>query len=181
MNISVNWQYFAMKILSIDFDLLLHQVLKLYMCRLIFKVSMRGICLNYVNGPDSIMFDFSYKASYYSNSRYFQAHLNQSFYSKTAHANMPWLSQNCRDQAISMLKANASVIKATQRFGCIRVAIYDFQILFEDTGRSKNRRKIARIRVSTSIQDSHIRLLHLRNRFRTVVNTAAETPGRANN
>lgn len=94
---------------------------------------------------------------------------------------MPRLPQHCRDQAIGMLEAGNSVNMVARRFGCTRMAIYQLQRRYRDTGRTQDRPRSGRPRVTTPIQDRRIRLLHLRDRFRSATTTAFETPGRANN
>ena len=94
---------------------------------------------------------------------------------------MPRLAQLSRDQAIDMLQAGESVRGVARRFGCSRVAIYDLQRRFQDTGRTLDRQGSGRPPVITPNQDRRIRLILIRDRFCSAAATAAETPGRANN
>jgi hypothetical protein len=65
---------------------------------------------------------------------------------------MPRLSNNDRNQALGMLRA----------------------------GNVSDRPRPGQPRVTTDQQDRHIRLQHLRSRFKTAASTARETPGRHN-
>ena len=78
---------------------------------------------------------------------------------------MPLLAQHSCDQAIGMLQAGKSVRGVAHRFGCSRVAIYDLQRRFQDTGRTLDRQRSGHPRVTTPNQDRRIRLIHILDRF----------------
>ena len=103
------------------------------------------------------------------------------FRSEIARSNMPRLPQHCRDQAIGMMQGGVSMRQVARHFGCSRMTIYRLQMRYRDTGRTQDRPRSGQPRVTTPRQDRRIRMLHLRDRFRTATTTANETPGRANN
>ena len=146
-----------------------------------FKVLIRGRRLNHSNEAESIMPYFSFLVGYSFDTRTFRFYLYTRFILSIARTTMPRLMQHSRDQAIGMLQAAESVRGVARRFGCSRVAIYDLQRRFQDTGRTLDRQSSGRPRVTTPNQDRRIRLIHIRDRFRSAAATAAETPGRANN
>ncbi len=90
---------------------------------------------------------------------------------------MPRLTEAQRQQAIGLLSVGISKRQVAGRFGCTRATIYRLEQRYEETGRTRDRYRSGRPRVTTARQDRRIRLQHLRNRFRTAVMTASETPG----
>ena len=53
-------------------------------------------------------------------------------------------------------------------------------IRLRQTGRTNNRPRNDRSRVTSQRQDTHLRLIHLRNRMITAEDTSRRTPGLAN-
>jgi transposase len=76
------------------------------------------------------------------------------------------------DAICSALSAN--------HFNVSRMTIYRLMIRLRDMGNTSDRPRSGRPRVTTLRQDRHIRFIHLRNRFVTVVLTARLTPSRTN-
>ena len=97
------------------------------------------------------------------------------------HITMPRLPQHCRDQAFGMLEGGVSVRAVAEHFNCTLATIYRLRQRHNATGTTMDRPRSGRPRVTTRNQDRRIRILHLRDRFRRVTTTAADTPGRNNN
>ena len=129
----------------------------------------------------TIMPYFSFLVGYCFDTSTFKSYLNTRFILSFARTTMLRLAQHRHDQAIDMLQTDESVRGVARRFACNRVAIYDLQRRFQDTGRTLDRQRSGRPRVTTPNQDRRIRLIHIRDRFCSAAGTAAETPGRANN
>ncbi len=88
---------------------------------------------------------------------------------------MPRFTESQREQAFGLLSVGSSKRQVAGRFGCTRATIYRLEQRYEETGRTRDRYRSGRPRVTTARQDRRIRLQHLRNRFRTAVMTASET------
>ena len=94
---------------------------------------------------------------------------------------MPRLRQDERERAIGMLRAGMPQTDVANQFNVSRMTIYRLLVRLRDTGTTSDRRRSGRPRATTLRQDRQIRLIHLRNRFVTAVNTARRMPGRFNN
>ncbi len=90
---------------------------------------------------------------------------------------MPRLSREQCLRALGMLDADMNVSQVSRFFGCPRITIRNLVERYNQTGAVDDRPRAGRGRVTTPRQDRHIRLLHLRNRFRSASQTAQETPG----
>ena len=90
---------------------------------------------------------------------------------------MPRLRQNERERAVTYLLQGVSQSEVARCLGVHQSTINRLQM----TGSTADQPRSGRPRVTTEHQDRRIRLLHLRDRFRTAVQTALETPGTHNN
>lgn len=91
---------------------------------------------------------------------------------------MPRLSQNDRERAVGMLMAGTPYAQVARRFGVHRSTIQRLQTRLQQTGSTHDRPRSGQPRVTTPAQDRHIRVMHLRDRFRVPAETASETVGR---
>lgn len=90
---------------------------------------------------------------------------------------MPRLSCADRNRAIGLMEAGVSCREVARRMNCASSTITRLLQRHAATNCTDDRRRSGRPRVTTPGQDRHIRLQHLRDRFRTAVQTATETPG----
>ena len=93
---------------------------------------------------------------------------------------MPRLSNNDRKQALGMLRAGISTREVARLFNCHQSTVVRLRQRFQTMNNVSDRSRPGQPRVTTDQQDHHIRLQHLRNRFKTAASTARETPGRHN-
>ena len=90
---------------------------------------------------------------------------------------MPRLTIVQRERAVGMLQAGTRAGRVAQRFGVHPATISRLRSRLEATGSTDDRPRPGQPRVTTAATDRRIRLLHLRDRFRSASRTAAETPG----
>ena len=90
---------------------------------------------------------------------------------------MPRLRDDERNRAIGMLQANTPVNQVARIFGCNRKTITRLRQRYVHTNSVADGPRTGRPRVTTPEQDRYIRLQHLRDRYQTAVQTAAETRG----
>jgi transposase len=93
---------------------------------------------------------------------------------------MPRLNERQRGEAIGFLLRGEDQIAVAGRFNVSQSTISRLRRRLLTTGSVKDRPRSGRPRVTTPRQDREIRLLHLRNRFRTAVETAVHVRGRHN-
>jgi transposase len=93
---------------------------------------------------------------------------------------MPRLSNNDRNQALGMLRAGISTREVARLFNCHQSTVVHLRQRLQTTNNVSDRPRPGQPRVTTDQQDRHIRLQHLRKRFKTAASTARETPGRHN-
>ena len=93
---------------------------------------------------------------------------------------MPRRSNNDRNQALGMLRAGISTREVARLFNCHQSTVVRLRQRFQTTNNVSDRPRPGQPRVTTDQQDRHIRLQHLRNRFKTAVSTARETQWRHN-
>ena len=93
---------------------------------------------------------------------------------------MPRLSNNDRNQALGMLRAGISTREVTRLFNFHQSTVVRLRQRFQTTNNVSDRPRPGQPRVTIDQQDHHIRLQHLRNRFKTAASAARETPGRHN-
>ena len=93
---------------------------------------------------------------------------------------MPRLSSVDRERAIGMLNSNVPSADVARHFGVSPATITRLRDRLQQTGATADRPRSGRPRVTTPGQDRHIRLTHLRQRFRPATLTARETMGRHN-
>ena len=108
---------------------------------------------------------------------HFSQYFEINFVVKIPVTKLPRLPQHCRDQAIGMLEAGISVNMWSH--GASAVPEWLFISCNGGTGilvRTQDRPRSGRPRVTTPIQDRRIRLLHLRDRFRSATDYGVQRP-----
>ena len=90
---------------------------------------------------------------------------------------MPRLSLEERSRAIGHLQAGQSVTRVSRIFDVTRRTIYALWRRFQNTQTVQDHPRAGRPRITTQGEDRFIRTLHLRNRFRTAIETARHFPG----
>ena len=90
---------------------------------------------------------------------------------------MPRLPEDLRNQAIGQLAAGKSISAVARHFNVCRATIRNLQSRWRTTRSTKDAPRSGRLRVTSQAQDRYIRLLHLRNRFKTAQSTADNFPG----
>ncbi len=93
---------------------------------------------------------------------------------------MPRLTEAERQRAMGLLQAGLSCMEVGRRMHCHRTTISRLRQREAVTGSVADRQRPGRERVTTAAQDRHIRLQHIRDRFRSAVATARETRGHGN-
>ena len=93
---------------------------------------------------------------------------------------MPPLRQNDRERAVDMIQAGMIHQAVAVNFDVFRIIISRLMICLRQTGRTNDRPRNDRPRVTSQHQDKHLRLIHLRNRMITAEDTARRTHGLAN-
>lgn len=91
---------------------------------------------------------------------------------------MPRLSENGRHRALGLLEGGLSIRQVARRMGCSPPTIMNLRRRFNETQSVRDRARPGRERVTTEAEDRYIVMQHLRDRFQTAAQTAAETPGR---
>ena len=94
---------------------------------------------------------------------------------------MPRIPQNLRERAIGMLNAGMTMNAFAMNIGCSTRAILHLRRHFQATGRTEDRPRSERLRITTHDQDRYIRNTHLRNRFQTTTAIDANTRDKHNN
>ena len=94
---------------------------------------------------------------------------------------MPRNPPNLRERAIGMFIAGMAMNAVAMNIGYATRAIWHLRQRFQATGRTEDRSRCGRPRVTTHGQVRYIRSTHLRNRFQTATATAANTNGTHNN
>ena len=94
---------------------------------------------------------------------------------------MVCLLQEQRNEAVQMLLRGTSQAVIARNFQVSRSTITHSYQRLRQAGTTKDRPRSGRPRVTSRRQDRYMRLTHLRNRFRTAVETALVTPGTHNN
>ena len=84
---------------------------------------------------------------------------------------MPWLRQNDNERAVGIAQAGMIHQAVADHLNVSRIIISRLMICLRQTGRTNDRRRNGRPRV-TLRQDRHLRLIHLRNRMITAEGTA---------
>ncbi|MFC1381391.1 MAG: helix-turn-helix domain-containing protein [gamma proteobacterium symbiont of Clathrolucina costata] len=87
------------------------------------------------------------------------------------------LSNEQRARALGMLDAGTDQTAVAAAFGVHKSTISRLLQRYRTAGTVNDRQRSGRPRVTTLRQDRAIRLVHLRNRFKTATMTARETPG----
>jgi IS30 family transposase len=91
---------------------------------------------------------------------------------------MPRLNNNDRNQALGMMRAGISTREVARLFNSHQSTIVRLRKRFQTTNIVSDRPRPGQPRVTTDQQYRNIRLQHLRNRFKTAVSAARETPRR---
>ncbi len=90
---------------------------------------------------------------------------------------MPRLRQNERQQAVTLLLQGAIQADVARRLVVNQCTIHRLWRRLRENGTTADRPRSGRPRVTTPADDRHIRLQHLRDRFRTADETALQTAG----
>ena len=93
---------------------------------------------------------------------------------------MPWLHQNDRERAMSMVQAGMTHQAVADHFNVSRIILSRLMTRLRQTGRTNDNLHNDRARVTSQRQDIHLRLIHLRNRMITTEDIARRTAGLAN-
>ena len=91
---------------------------------------------------------------------------------------MVQLNQIQRKRAIVMLQANMTVRQVARILRCTKSTIYALIRRYQATGKTADRHRTGRPRVSPPAEDRYIRVTMLRNRFQTATVIAATLAGR---
>ena len=94
---------------------------------------------------------------------------------------MPRLRETDRGRATDLLMQGFSLPQVARQLGVAQSTVSRLRQRLRATGRVADRPRSGCPRETTRRQDRAIRLAHLRDRFRTAVETASNTPGRDNN
>lgn len=92
-------------------------------------------------------------------------------------AQMPRLDNASRERAIGMLQSGLTQSDVARHFNVARITIYRLWNRFQTFNATADRPRSGRPRITTARQDQVIRLRHLRDRFQTPQQTAANIPG----
>lgn len=90
---------------------------------------------------------------------------------------MARLTREERERALGMAEMGATQVQIARRFGCTPLTVSRLLQRFRQTGGTADRPRSGRPRVTTPMEDRHIRTIHLRNRFVTATSTAATALG----
>ena len=88
------------------------------------------------------------------------------------------LSNQQRARALGMVEAGVDQSAVARTFGVHRSTITRLVRRYRETGTVNDRPRSGRPRATTLRQDRTMRVMHLRNRFKTATSTAREIPGR---
>ncbi|XP_012937359.1 uncharacterized protein LOC106011627 [Aplysia californica] len=91
---------------------------------------------------------------------------------------MPRLTNEERNQAVGMLRANTPDANVARTFNVTRDTIYRLMTRLQTSGSVQDGPRTGRPRATTPALDQYIRVLHLRDRFRPATKTAREWKGR---
>ena len=94
---------------------------------------------------------------------------------------MPRLNKNQRLITIGMLEASLHHVEVTEHLGVSRCTITRLAARYNVSGTVDDFLRSGRPRVTTPVQDRHIRTSHIRERFLPATSTAMVTPGHKNN
>ncbi|MEW8547199.1 MAG: helix-turn-helix domain-containing protein [Candidatus Thiodiazotropha sp.] len=97
---------------------------------------------------------------------------------KSFNAKMPRLSENERNQALGMVRANMSIRQVARHFHCHSSTVSRLLNRVQQTGTTRDRPRPGAPRVTTQRQDNFIRAQHLRHRFLSATATARLIRGR---
>lgn len=92
---------------------------------------------------------------------------------------MARLSPEERWRAVGMVQMGATHAHVATTLGCARITITRLMRRYRQTGRTVDMPRSGRPRVTTANEDRHLRILHLRNRFLTVTESATTGLGHA--
>lgn len=92
----------------------------------------------------------------------------------------PRLNKDECNQAVAMLLAGATQQEVVTAFGVHQSTVQRLNLRLHHLGSTDDRPRTGCPRVTTPRQNHHVRLQHLRNRFRNAVESAATFAGRGN-
>ncbi|MEW8339733.1 MAG: helix-turn-helix domain-containing protein [Candidatus Thiodiazotropha taylori] len=123
------------------------------------------------------MFMFKILISMLVDNQYCHKRKKQNIIRKLSKDKMPRLNETLRNQAIGMLAVGIAKREVARRLNCHVSTISRLSTRYQQTGNVKDRPRPGRPKVTTRIQDRHIRIAHLRNRFLPATETAQQTRG----
>uniref|UniRef100_A0A674DDV1 Transposase Tc1-like domain-containing protein n=1 Tax=Salmo trutta TaxID=8032 RepID=A0A674DDV1_SALTR len=93
---------------------------------------------------------------------------------------MPRVPAHLRERALGMLQGGMRTADVAWAINCNVHTVRRLRQRYRETGRTADRPRSGRPRVTTPTQDRYIRTSHLRDRYRTATTTARATPGTHN-
>ena len=93
---------------------------------------------------------------------------------------MPRLRQNDHERAVGIVQTGITRQVVADHFNVSRITISRLMIRLRQTGRTNDRPRNDRPRVTSQYQNRHLRLIHLRYRMITAEDTARRTHGLSN-
>ena len=93
---------------------------------------------------------------------------------------MPRVPAHLRERALGMLQGGMRTADVTRAINCNIHTVRRLRQRYRETGRTADRPRSGRPRVTTPAQDRYIRTSHLRDRYRMATTTAKVTPGTHN-
>ena len=93
---------------------------------------------------------------------------------------MPWVPAHLCERALGMLQGGMRTADVAGAINCNVRTVRRLRQHYRETGRTADRPRSGRPRVTTPAQDRYIRTSHLRDRYRMATTTARVTPGTHN-
>ena len=93
---------------------------------------------------------------------------------------MPRVPAHLRERALGMLQGGMRTADVARAINCNVRTVRRLRQRYRETGRTADRPRSGRPRVTTPAQDRYIRTSHLRDRYRMATTTARVTPGTHN-
>ena len=93
---------------------------------------------------------------------------------------MPRVPAHLRERALGMLQGGMRTADVARAINCNARTVRHLRQRYRETGRTADRPRSGRPRVTTPAQDRYIRTSHLRDRYRMATTTARVTPGTHN-
>ena len=93
---------------------------------------------------------------------------------------MPRVPAHLHERSLGMLQGGMSTADVARAINCNVRSVKRLRQRYSETGRTADRPRSGRPRVTTPAQDRYIRTAHLRDRYRMATTTARVTPGTHN-